>query len=140
MPARLLHLLLCLSLLVSSIGSTTAGTHVLASLSPAATSDTRADARLDARSHAPTDADNPAGKGDCGHGAPAAEATIEDALPEDSEDCLQRCLDLWLQQCAAVFTAIPQLGEALGGDRLFDRPAIAWMPRNTSPPKRPPIA
>ena len=123
LSAILLRLLLCLSLLVSSIGSTTAGAHTM--VAPPATTADAVDGET-------------AGTSDCGHAPPAVEVVVQ--VEQDEDDCLQRCLDLWLQHCVAAFVAMPVVDGAMVATRVFEAPASDWVPRATTPPTRPPIA
>lgn len=125
-PAILLRLLLCLSVLVSGTGATAAGAHALvASAQVAAIAETAGPATADDR-------------GDCGHHADAP------ALPsppaDGGGDCMQRCLDLWLQQGQALLAWAPSLAAVPATLPLPPSIAPGWPQRAGDPPVRPPIA
>jgi hypothetical protein len=109
--AAFLRLLLCLCLLVDTLGPAVAGTHL-------------ALARAEAGTTTEAPADTQAGH-DC-HGA----GLQDDGAPVAPDgDCLERCLELCLQHGVAVLPAPHALAA----------PAHALVPSSTGEPQRGPV-
>ena len=127
----LLRLLLCLCLLVDTLGPAVAATHL--AMTPAGAR--AAVAGGDETTPRPADAD-----ADCHSMRNAGDSAPEPAAPAPGEECLERCLDLCLQHGIAVVPAAPLLADC----------GIAWLPAlvaeaqvdtvHAAPLLRPPIA
>lgn len=123
MPPLLLRLLLCLCLLVDTVGPAMAATHL--ALSP----DKAAAAPAD---HAPADC----------HGDEAAAADREPRAPSPApvdEDCLERCLELCLQHGVADLPMAGQLPPPARAMTAAPRVATQIAHAHAFPPLRPPI-
>ncbi|MGY1408247.1 CopL family metal-binding regulatory protein [Luteimonas sp. A611] len=125
----LLRLLLCLCLLVDTLGPAVAATHLAMTQAGAQA----AVAGGDEATPRPADAD-------CHTMRNAADMAPEPVAPTPDENCLERCLDLCLQHGIAVVPAAPLLADC----------RIAWLPAlvadaqvdavHAAPLLRPPIA
>ena len=119
-PAVLLRLLLCLCLLVDTVGPAMAATH----LARAAVAET------------PGAAD--AAAGDCHAMADDAGVPPVTVTPEEG-DCLERCLDLCLQHGTAALPATAALPQPLAGPPATHASAVQPGHTHAFPPLRPPI-
>lgn len=133
MPARLLRLLLCLSLMLNGIGTATASARMAAMESHGAAGVAQPQVEPQA---AVADA------GECPHhAAEAAQPQAPDPrMPHDDGECLQSCLAMCLQHCHAV----PGVATALALSAFAQEPAQREFPAprtpSSPPPVRPPIA
>jgi hypothetical protein len=135
MPSLFLRLLLCATLLLNGMGSAMASAHLAAM-----GLETEAVAMTDAAPMAADDCPH-AGRQDAAtHDGTAAHARGADAAPDTADaDCVQRCLDLCMQQCQALIGGLAAIGASLPGAGVLAMDASGQASPLPHPLLRPPI-
>jgi len=119
--ASFLRLLLCLCLLVDTLGPAVAGTHL-------------------ALARVAVDAPRPASvEAQAGHGCHDAAMLEHEAPAAPDGDCLERCLELCLQHGVAMLPAPPALPATVQAPLPAATGQSQRGPVHAGPPLRPPI-
>lgn len=135
MLPRLSRLLLCLCLLVDTVGPAMAATHLARALGP---SDRMAGASTPAA--APAMPAMPAAHADChDDGTDAAAPAAPVVPPPMDDDCLERCLDLCLQHGVATLPEAAPVAHPGDGAPAASTNATQLAHAHAFPPLRPPI-